>query len=435
MDIEKLTPAQILNLFSPNLLWPRLRSILARPSVGRWAAPFRTLRQSWGWRPVRIPLAEARSILVIRPDEIGDVVLSGPFLRELRRAAPRAHIALVVKTACLELVEHCPHVDAVHSLNFDGAGNDAHRLRLRWAAWRLRWRRVPRRGFDLVLLPRWDVDWYDSELVGHLLAGRGALVVHRDKLVKRSFHLPPEPPFIFEAYSNPQIEHEALYALRFLRWCGATDASDSHLEVWLTDADRLFARAWLDQHLTRRAPLVVIHPSGGSSRLKQWPTANFGALLNKLLADTSCDFLIVGGKDEGWITREFASSASERAVLAVGQFTLRQLSAVLEQARLFVGGDSGPMHLAAAAETPVIGIFGATSELRFRPWGRHCRVVSQRYACSPDVLGTFEDRCSTCRFPEPRCLTELSVEAVIAEVQSIRAISGWGAARIIETPG
>jgi ADP-heptose:LPS heptosyltransferase len=257
--------------------------------------------------------------------------------------------------------------------------------------------------------------------VGHLLAGRGALVVHRDGLVKHSSsYLPPNLPVVFEVYSAPQIEHEVLHPLRFLRWCGATDANESRLEVWLTDADRLFAHAWLDQHLmTRRAPLVVVHPSGGSSRLKQWPAANFRALLNQLMAETSCEFLIIGGKDEDWITSEFASEASERAVLAVGLFTLRQLCAVLEHARLFVGGDSGPMHLAAAAETPVLGIFGPTSELRFRPWGRHCRVASQRYACSPDVLGTFEDRCTACRFPEPRCLTELSVESVTAEVHAI----------------
>jgi heptosyltransferase II len=404
---------QILNLLKSNLLWPRLRHRLARPSIGRWVAPLRTLRQLWGWRPGRIPLDKARNILVIRPDEIGDVVLTSPFLRELRRAAPRARIILLVKMGCRELVEYCPYVDAVYSLDFE------HRKRLRWAAWCLRWGRMPWRGFDLVLLPRSDVDWYDSELVGHILAGRGALLVHRIALVKRSSHFWVNPPFMVEAYFNPQVEHEVLQALRFLRWCGATDATDCALEVWLRAADRVFARAWLDHHLMRRAPLIVLHPSGGRSKLKQWPLANFRTLLNQLNAETSCNFLIIGGKDESWITSEFAREASERVVLAVGQFTLCQLIAVLEQAQCFLGGDTGPMHLAAAVKTPVIGIFGPTSELRFRPWGRHCRVVSQRYPCSPDVLGTFQDRCQTCLFPEPRCLTELSIDSVISELRAV----------------
>jgi heptosyltransferase III len=162
-----------------------------------------------------------------------------------------------------------------------------------------------------------------------------------------------------------------------------------------------------------------MHPSGGRSRLKQWPVTRFRALLDQLAAESLCDFLIVGGADEAWIMKEFAGKACERVAIAVGQFALRQLGAVLEQAKLFVGGDSGPMHLAAATGTPVIGIFGSTSELRFRPWGPHCRVVSQHYPCSPDASGTFEDRCSTCHFSEPRCLTELPVEAVLAEIRAV----------------
>jgi ADP-heptose:LPS heptosyltransferase len=397
-----------------------LRSRLARVGIERWLAPLRTLRQMCGWRPARISLGEARCILVIRPDEIGDVILTSPFLRELRRAAPRAYITLLVKTECRELVEHCQYVDAVHGLNFGGGGGGARqRVRLCLSACELRWSRLPWRGYDLVLLPRRDVDWYNSELIGHLLAGRGALVVQRETIVKRSRRVPPEPRVVFEAHSCAQIEHEVLHPLRFLRWCGAADATDPRLELWLTEADRAFADAWLSQHLKRRAPLVVLHPSGGRSWLKQWPAANFRALLQQLKAEFSCDFLIVGGEGEGWITDEFASEVSERVVVAVGQFTLRRLSAVLMQAALFVGGDSGPMHLAAATGTSVIAVFGPTSQLRFRPWGVDCRVVSQRYACSPDVLGTFEDRCSTCLYPEPRCLTELSVTSVLAEARAI----------------
>lgn len=394
----------------------RFARVLEPPSFARWAAPYRTLRHVLGWSFGRVHLNDARNILVIRPDEIGDVVLTGPFLRELRRAAPRAHIALLVKTACRELVEHCPYVDAVHALNFCTGGIGYH-LRLRWAAWCLRWSRLPWLGFDLVLLPRRDADWYDSEFVGHLLAGHGALLVHRDKAVKNSPQMPLDQPMAFESFSNPHIEHEVLHNLRFLGWCGAADVTSSHLELWFTSADRNIARDWLTQHLPRRAPLVVLHPSGGRSRLKQWPIENFHAVLNLLLAETSCDFLIFGGEEEGWIAMEFSCVAGERVAVAVGQFTLRQLSAVFEEATLFLGGDSGPMHLAAAAGVPVIAVFGSTSEVRFSPWDSHCKVVSKHYDCSPDVLRTYENRCQSCRFPEPRCLTELSVESVVVEVR------------------
>lgn len=399
----------------------RLARVLARAQLACWAVPLRTLRQMSGLRPPVVPLGEAGNILVIRPDEIGDVVLTSPFLRELRRAAPSAHIALLVKTACRELVVHCPYVDAVHALNFAPDGSDGYRVHLRWSAWRLRWSRVPRRGFDLVLLPRRDADWYDAEFVGHLLAGHGVLLVHRDRVVKNCSPSPPDPPFAFEPYSNPHIEHEVLHNLRFLRWCGVPGATDPRLEVWLTDTDRIFARSWLDRHLPCSAPLVVLHPSGGRSPLKQWPHEKFRALLIQLLTEKSCNFLVLGGKEENWIAKEFSCVVSQRTAIAVGEFTLRQLCAILEEAELFVGGDSGPMHLAAAVGTPVIAILGSTSEVRFRPWGSYSQVVSRRYACSPDSLATFENRCQLCRYPEPRCLTELSVESVLAEARALLA--------------
>jgi ADP-heptose:LPS heptosyltransferase len=192
----------------------------------------------------------------------------------------------------------------------------------------------------------------------------------------------------------------------------------------LTDVDRRFARKWLDRRFTNRAPLVVVHPTGGSHPLKQWPAEKFGELLERLRAVESWNFLIIGGKDESWITDEFSRHACETVVLGVGSFTLRQLAAVLERAWLFIGGDSGPMHIAAAVQNPVVvGIFGPTSELRFRPWGRDCRIVSLRYPCSPDVLGTFQDMCGICRYSEPRCLTELSVERVVREVRAILSLA------------
>jgi heptosyltransferase-2 len=76
------------------------------------------------------------------------------------------------------------------------------------------------------------------------------------------------------------------------------------------------------------------------------------------------------------------------------------------------------MHIAAATGIVGIGIFGPTSVLRFSPWGMKCRVVSRHYACTPDELGTFADRCHVCRFAEPRCLTGLSVDTVFSEVKS-----------------
>src|SRR5262245_16529809 len=164
--------------FFPLSLMPisKIISFLLSETVLCWAAPLRTLRQIRGGKVRPMPLAQARKILVLRPDEIGDVVLTTAFLRELRHAAPQAHIDLIVKGACRELVEHCPYVDAVHT--FDFSSDNMRRLRLCWRAWCLRSRRRVPTDFDLVLLPRRGPDYYDSVFLGHLLAGKGAILAH-----------------------------------------------------------------------------------------------------------------------------------------------------------------------------------------------------------------------------------------------------------------
>lgn len=399
------------------MLWPARQA--------RWLAPSRTLRQVHGWRPLRVDVSAAKAILVIRPDDIGDLVLTGPFLRALRASAPDAHISLLVKTALRDLVALCPHVDAVHGLGFGAATGAVSRLRLLVEARRLRGL-LPSGGADLVLLPRSDVDWYDSALIGHLLAGDGAIVRNRDASGRPASAGPPDPAVAVEDFDNPVMEHEVLRSLRFLAWCGGPETSDSRLEAWIGEADRAFARTWLARHFARPAPLLVMHPSGGRSRLKQWPIDRFKATLRDLKATTSFNILIIGGAGEGWMAEAFVDEVCERCALGIGAFGLRQLWAVLEQSALFVGGDSGPMHMAAAAGTRVIGVFGPTSELRFRPWGPDCSVVSLRYPCTPDLDGSFEDRCKGCHFQEPLCLTQLPAERVVAE---IHAACAWALAQ------
>jgi len=377
-----------------------------------WLAPWRMLRQVLRGPIPALPLTAAQEILVIRPDTLGDMVMMGPFLRALRTAAPRAKITLLVRNECLALFEHCPYIEKVHSLAFNKSQAYFESFP---DAWRLR-KLLPDAGFDLVMLPRRGPDWCNAEFVGHLLAGRGALMVHREKTVRSSTAVSTPRWIPCQIFSNSHIEHEVLHNLRFLGWCGAAGEDDARLEIWPSAADRTAARDWLAARFPRGKRLVVMHPSGGRSPLKQWPVENFREVLRLLVLETDDDFLIMGGDDESWITREFTGLASARIHISIGELSLPQLGAVLEAAGLFIGGDSGPMHLAAAAGTRVLGIFGPTSLVRFHPFGGRCKVATLNYHCSPDVLKTYEDRCAVCRFDHPLCLWELKPDMVVETV-------------------
>jgi ADP-heptose:LPS heptosyltransferase len=348
----------------------RIASVLAQPATARWAAPVRTFRQVCGWNTSPIPLAEARKILVIRPDEIGDVVLTTPFLRALRQAAPRAQITLLVKNPCRELVEHCAFVNSVLALNFNSHDWDGDRVRLFLSSLRLRLSRGCWRGFDLVLLPRRSADFYGAELVAHLLAGRGAVLLHRERPGQCSGHTPRDARISFQKYSNPEVEHEVVHGLRFAHWCGAGRASDARLELSLTPSDRDLARTALKDG----GRYVALAPGAGDP-LRCWPIERFSAIATWLHDERGMTPVLLGGRCDP----QFAC-----AMNFIGRTTLRQAAAVLERCELFVGNDSGLKHIAAATGIPVVEISGfrrggaanhANSPSRFHAWGVQQRVV------------------------------------------------------------
>ena len=311
-------------------------------------------------------LAKARELLVIRLDEIGDFVLTSAFLRELRRNAPLARITLVANHAVLTLANNCPYVNEVIAFDQERPGHRLWRvLRRRVRAFRMRLKTFRGRKFDLVLLPRRGTDIYAEQFLAHLWAGSAAIAACRDELVAPSNS--SEHAFTTAHYfDNPRVEHEVHHALSFLRWCGGNPESDK-LEVWPAQSEWTFARDLLEKHFSRKGPLIILHPSGGREVLKQWPADRFQTLLKEMQNKMAVECLVVGGADEPWIGELFPSSQARGVLNVAGQLGLGQLAAIIAAADLFIGCDSGPMHLAAATGVPVLAIFGPTSQIRFHP--------------------------------------------------------------------
>lgn len=379
-----------------------------------WLAPARMLRRHFA-NPGRIRnLPSCKSILVIRPDEIGDVVMTSPFFRNLRKASPNAHITVLTNEVCRPLLESCPYVNKVRALPFKPNVESRHRARLVMAAMKFKLARVCR-GFDMVLLPRGDADWYSAELVGHMLAGRGTLITNTASFIKWTIEPPRSPGLADVRYEVNTPQSDMLSNLEFLRFCGGSADGKSELEFWSGPQDKTFAEQWLAGGDTLR-PKLVFHPPSGRSVLKRWPVGRSHELLAKIVSETDFEVIVVGSEQDRWVLEELGSLDGGRIRVALDEFTLPQLGEVIRRCGYFVGGDSGPMHIAAAVGARVVGIFGFASETRFRPWSDTARVVSLHYHCSPDERGTYEGNCMTCRYPENRCLAELSADQVLSAV-------------------
>jgi ADP-heptose:LPS heptosyltransferase len=360
-------------------------------------------------------LEAARRILVCRVDEIGDVVLTTPFLRELRRNAPHAHITLVVKPAVASLVETSPYVDKVLTYNW------LHRRVFirpdRYTRVFEFWSQHLRHdSFDLALLPRRDHDHYSAKLLAFLSGARWRVGCEPTG--------PSEPiltrggwPLLTHVVRDRTPRHEVVSTLNILRALGGR-VETAQLELQLIPEDQR-AVDEVVRATGATAPLIALSMGAGASRRK-WPLDRFRALVLWIQHALPATVVVIGGPADAVDGARLAASFERGVVNLAGRFTLRQTAALLSRCRMFIGNDSGPMHLAVAAGTPVVEVTchpstgpldHANSPARYGPWEVAAKVVrprDHRWPCWHGCLARW-----------PHCILGVSVPEVQAAVAEL----------------
>lgn len=149
--------------------------------------------------------------------------------------------------------------------------------------------------------------------------------------------------------------------------------ADHTPHVALPATARKEAECFLDAHALptqgeRATPLVVIHPGGaGLAGMKRWPVDRFAAVADALTERWGASVVLIGGPDEAALDEKVATLATTPVINAAGALSLLGTAALIEQADLFIGNDSSPLHLAATVGTSFVGVYGPTSLANFRP--------------------------------------------------------------------
>jgi lipopolysaccharide heptosyltransferase II len=354
------------------------------------------------------------NVLLVRLRLIGDVVFTTPLIGALRRAYPDARLTYLVESAAAPIVRHNPHLDEVIvAPRRRGLHRIVDDLTLA--------RRLRRERFDLAIDlhggPRsaW-LTWASGarERIGYEISGRHWIYTRR---VARSRELRPRHSVL-----NQWDLLEAIPG-----WPGGTpDRERDRIDIPLDpQADAQMAARLRQAGVDEHDELVVMHVSAGNP-FRRWPEAFF--------VDTAAALAAAGPKrrlvlSSGPSDREAAAriatatrarlGASSGRIIDLGEFDLQELRALIGRSRLFVGGDTGPLHIAAATDTPVVGLYGPTLAARSAPWrpssvptislereDLSCRPCDQR-ACVP---GDF------------RCLTQLQPARAIEAAE--RVLSG-----------
>jgi heptosyltransferase II len=319
-------------------------------------------------------------ILLIRLRLIGDVVFTTPIFRALRRRYPGAHLSYVVEPHAAPVVDGNPVLDEV----IVATRPDAKRRLLAdlQLARRLRAARYDL-AIDLHGGPRsaW-LAWASGapKRVGYTVRGRGWMYTDR---VPRDRVLRPRHSVV--------NQWDLLSALGFDPPDPERDPTEMVATATAVESvARKLAAAGVDP---RANPLVLVHVSAGNP-FRRWPAAAFVELLTSLLrGDPRRRVVVVSGPSERTAAREIGTAA--RTALGAGgaglvedvEFDLAELRALMDAAALFVGGDSGPLHVAGTSGVPIVGLYGPTLAARSAPW-RPSRFVTEsielpEIACRP----------------------------------------------------
>ena len=366
-----------------------------------------------------LPLESLRRALVIKLRHQGDVLLTSPVFSVLKSHAPDCEIDALVYADTAPMLTLHPAIAQVHVIDRQGKAHGA--LAQLRAEWQLL-ARLRARRYDLIVhLTDHPRGAWLSRLcrvpcaVAPKVAGRG-------RWWREAFsHLYREP-----LNSSRHTVEKNLDALRRVGIFPAADARALTL-IAGREAEARVDRL-LDELGVARAPgegedrgglprrFVHVHPA---SRwfFKCWPVERMAALIDRLHDDGHTVVLSAAPSDS-----EMAMIAGIQACLKrpaaslAGQLSLKELAALTARARLFIGVDSAPMHIAAAMGTPTVALFGPSGDVEWGPWGvAHRIVASQAHPCRPCGI----DGCGGGKVSD--CLENLPVERVWCAVQELLA--------------
>ncbi len=331
-------------------------------------------------------------ILVVKLDHLGDVLLATPVFSNLRRRYPNAELHALTGTWSRVVLEKHPDVNNIVEYDSPAFCRTGQPTSLK-ETFRL-YRQLRYQKYDLMVELRsdWRIVWFAFLRLTPKRLSRAALQV-ANKLG-------------FAQFSGT---HETTRNLDVLRQAGIPTPERTAI-FSVTAADKKCASDFLATYqIERQRPLIAIHP-GSPIPLKRWLPERYAELADWLIAQKRAQILFVGVEDEIPIITEIQALMRGESINIAGKTTLTQLASILHISNVFIGNDSGPMHLAAAVGTQTIGLYGPGDPTRFAPAGEKCQTIRRRSDCP--CLG------EVCRFGKTGCMSEIRVTDVIQTLEA-----------------
>ncbi|MBI4535763.1 MAG: glycosyltransferase family 9 protein [Ignavibacteriae bacterium] len=332
-----------------------------------------------------------KRILIVRTDRLGDVILTLPMLPVLRKCFPGAYIAMLLRRYTGEIIEGNPYVDEL--LWYDKGEN--------LIPFDSMCRTIRQRRFDaaIVVYPRLRLAWLMFRSGIPLRIGTGYRY-YSFLFTKRVYE-----------HRKDAKKHEVEYNLNLLNELGRkTPELNKPPEFFVDipdDAKSNVSRLLHLRGIASDEELVIVHPgSGGSAR--EWSTDSFGMLAARFCVEKGAKVIVTGGPGEEKKGAQVVTASGGRAVSLAGELGIKELGALIGMAGLFISNSTGPLHLAVAMGTPVVGLYPQATPMSARRWGPYTEekavLVPNKPVDCRDCIGNEAGACA--------CMASISVQQV-----------------------
>jgi heptosyltransferase-1 len=332
-------------------------------------------------------LPSSRKILLIRLRRIGDIIMTTPAVAALKQALPHASLTYIVEEPYRCLVEGNPDIDKIFLIPpRQGALSFLSLIR-----------RIRREKFDTV------IDFHGGPRASRIAWLTRATLKVGYEVKHKGFIYDIRVPRSRGGAPIHSVENH----LNLVRAAGI-EVNEPWPRLTLPgprkeETERI-DKLWANHRLPG-AKVVVLHVGAGNE-FRDWGAPNLGALAERLAGMPGVRVVLVGSGEDVPRAEEVRKKSPESALSLAGELNMIELREVISRTALFVGPDSGPMHIAATTSTPIVALFGPTLPANFSPWQAEATIIAKDLDCRP----CKQRKCVTEDF---RCLQSITVDEVL----------------------
>ena len=315
---------------------------------------------------------QARNVLAVRLDTLGDVLMTTPAIRALKESCPGRLVTLLTSPAGAAAGRLAPAIDEILVYEAPWLKGTAARQNSR-AEYDMA-ERLRKRQFDAaVIFTVYSQNPLPSAFLCYLADIPLRLAHCRENPYQLLTHWIPDP--------EPEkcVRHEVRRQLDLVAEVGCHTA-DERMSLHYSDGElQSVLRQLYRSGLNQEEPWVVMHP-GASAASRRWPPEKFAEVARRLVRDFGVQVLFTGSDGERELVQGIRAGAGVRTFTLVGCLNLAELGALLALAPLLIANNTGPVHVAAAVGTPVVDLYALTNP-QHTPWKVSCRVLSHDVPC------------------------------------------------------